>query len=128
MSPTLQSIWLAQAVDQDDSGRVTVSGIFDTLLVERGSDYTSGAFVFFAVRGVHGEAALRLVYVDLADDETILVERNLRVNGSPLETTDVSVRINHIPVPHMGTYAWEVFHGDERLGTTRVEAMERPDQ
>ena len=127
MSPTLQSIWLAQSVERDNSGRVTVSGIFDTLIADRGSDYTSGAVVFFAVRGIHGHAALRLVYVDLADDETMLVERNLRIDGSPLETTDVSVKINRIPVPHPGTYAWEVFYGDERLGTTRINAMDRQD-
>lgn len=125
MSPTLQSIWLAQSVEQDDRGRVTVSGMFDTMLVDEGMDYTSGAVIFFAVRGVHGRADLKLVYIDLADDETILLERDVRVEGTPLETTDVSVRINRIPAPHLGVFAWELFCGEERLGSTRVRAMDR---
>lgn len=75
----------------------------------------------FAVRGVHGEARLTLQYIDLSNDH-LLIERPVRVEGEPLDTTDMSVRVNRIPVPHPGVYAWDLYAGVELLGTCRVTA------
>ncbi|HUR55014.1 MAG TPA: hypothetical protein VMZ71_12855 [Gemmataceae bacterium] len=123
MIPTLQSLWLVDRVEFDETTRkVNLLGLFDQIAVTPGADFTTGASVFFALRGVHGEAQLTLFYVDLEDGEALL-ERPLRVEGSPLETTDFSVRVNRIPVPHAGSYAWELHCGSELLGTARVEAV-----
>jgi hypothetical protein len=122
MNPTLQSIWLVDSAEQDpNTGKVNLSGLFNHIDVPAGADYASGATVFFAIRGVHGHARLTLWYVDLSDNG-VLLERHIRVEGDPLDTTDVSVRVNRIPVPHSGEYAWELYAGDDQLGTARVTA------
>ena len=33
-----------------------------------------------------------------------------------------TIQVNRIPVPHSGSYAWEVVCGREQLGTARIEA------
>lgn len=122
MSPSLQAIWLMDAVDWDETtGKLTLSGCFDRIDIPEGAEYTEGAVVFFSVRNVRGQARLKLMCVDLRTDE-VLVDRDVIATGSPLETTDIAVRINRIPVPHPGVYAWEVYHGRTLLGTMRYEA------
>jgi hypothetical protein len=127
MTPTLQPILLADAAHQEpNTGRVTVAGIFDTVSVAPGTDFTAGAVVFFVVRGVHGRVKLSLTYVDLSDDR-VLVERPVYVEAdSPLETIDFTVRVNTIPVPHPGSFAWELYHESELLGSARIEAVHNP--
>ena len=127
MIPMLQALWLAESADLDPvTGRVTLTGLFDQVRAPAGADDVSGGVVYFSVRGVHGEARLTLRYVDLADNEP-LIERPVRVEGEPLDTTDVSVRVNRIPVPHPGGYVWELYAGGELLGTVRVTATAEED-
>jgi hypothetical protein len=101
---------------------VDLRGIFDAVRVEEGVEFASGAYVYFSVRGVHGQARLTLRYVDLRDDVRLLV-RPVRVEGTPLDTIDISVRVNAIPVPHSGAYVWELLCGPELLGSVRIEAF-----
>lgn len=120
MTPTLQSVWLVDSADRDPTtGKVNVLGMFDCIDVPAGSEYAAGATLFFAVRGVHGRADLDLLYVDLATDE-VLVERAVRVDGDPLDATDVTVRMSRIPTPHAGEFAWELQCDGEPLGSCRV--------
>jgi hypothetical protein len=91
MIPTLQSLWLVDSVIRnEEAGKIVLAGLFNQIEVAQGTDYTAGAWVFFSVRGVHGVADLNLIYVDLSDDETLL-EQPFRVEGGPLETTDVAI-------------------------------------
>ncbi len=123
MVPTLQSLWLVDAVELDsETGKVSLSGLFNRVDVPADADYAAGATIFFSLRGVHGEVRLTLLYVDLLDDAALL-ERPIRIEGQPLETTDVSVRVNQIPVPHPGSYAWELFYGAESLGSARIDVV-----
>ncbi len=123
MCPTLQPMFFAETVRQHPTtGRVTIADIFDTVVVRPGSDYTEGATIFFALRNVHGEARMTLACVDLAEDE-VLLERPVRVTAESLETTDVTVLVNRFPVPHEGTYAWELIYGDETIASARFEAV-----
>jgi hypothetical protein len=123
IKPSLQALWLADEVAPNhDTGKVTVSGIFNQIEVELGADFTSPASLFFALRDVHGRVELTLLYVDLSTNE-ILVERELSVDGNPLLTMDVSVSLPKIPVPHPGGYAWELHWENEMLGASRLEAF-----
>ena len=57
MVPILQALWLLDAVEFDeDTQRVNLRGLFDTLRVPSGTEFVPPMSVYFAVRGVHGEA------------------------------------------------------------------------
>ena len=63
---------------------------------------------------------MRLYFVDLTTLE-VLLERPVRVEADdPIEVTDLVIRINDMPVPHAGVYAWELHSNGEMLGTSRV--------
>lgn len=122
--PSLQALWLADEVSRDDeTGKITLAGIFDQIEIQSPAEaFSSSAFLFFAIGGVHGETELVLAYVDLSDN-SVLLERRLPVaSESPLATTAVCIPLPSIPVPHPGVYAWELYWNDERLGTSRVTA------
>ena len=123
MVTVLQALWLLDEVEFDeDTQRVTLRGIFNSIRVEDGAGAASGAAVFFAVRGVHDEVRLTLRYVDLRTNMT-LITRPVRVEGTPLDTIDFTVRVNEMPVPHAGVYVWELLCGEDVLGSVRVEAF-----
>ena len=121
VKPSLQALWLADEVNLNDDGKVTVGGMFDEITVRSGEDFTTRAYLFFSLRDIHGRVSLRLTYTNLNDND-VLLERTFNVTGEPLQTTDIKVLIDEIPVPHAGSYVWELFHGDDQLGSTRVEA------
>lgn len=123
MMPTLQNLWLVDTVEFDEeTQKLNLRGVADRIVIPSGADLAYSAAVFFCVGGVHGEARLTLHYVDLSSG-TVLFDRPLRVEGMPLETTDVTVRFKRIPVPHEGVYAWELYYGIEPLSTLRVEVQ-----
>lgn len=125
IAPSLGSILLADSVVQDErTGKLTISGIFDHIEIAPGSCHADGVCVFFSVGNVHGRERLRLQFVDLEDD-SVLLEREVIVEATPLETTDLTVRINSIPIPHLGTFAWELYHREERIGSARIRVTSR---
>src|SRR5437764_988093 len=107
VKPSIQSLWLADEITQDpEPGKVTVSNIFDRIDIKRpATNFTSTAYLFFCLRGLHGEAELKLAYVDLSDNEA-LFEQTVQVReDDPLQTADVRVRLPKMRVPHDGEYA-----------------------
>jgi hypothetical protein len=122
VNPTLQSLWLVEDVATDEStGKLTVVGLFNQIGLPSGAiEYNQPSAIFFSVTGVHGLADMKLCFVDLATLE-VLLERPVRVNATdPLEVTDLVVRVNNMPVPHDGVYAWELYCDDELLGSSRL--------
>ena len=118
-------MWLADDVVKDDrTGKVNVSGLFDTIHVAPPSnEFGRPAYLFFAISGAHAPVSLRLCYVDLADNR-VLIERPVQVSSSgPLEIIDVAVRLKKMPIPRPGLYAWELYAENELLGRSRVRAI-----
>jgi predicted RNase H-like HicB family nuclease len=76
MIPTLQSLWLVEAVEYDEgTGKVTLVGLFNRIDVSNDAGAVGGGSNFFSVRGVHGRVRLTLLYVDLSDDAALLDRR-----------------------------------------------------
>jgi hypothetical protein len=122
VNPTLQAIWLAEEVSlEDDTGKVTVSGIFNVIeLPQQVVSYDQPVTLFFALSGVHGRTDMQLCLVDLLTLEVVLT-RPVRVESDdPLEITDVSVRVNTMPPSHSGSYSWELHCEGEMLGSSRL--------
>jgi hypothetical protein len=123
VNPLLQAIYLAHEVSQDNTGKLTVTRIFDQIEVEPGQDFTRQSYLFFTVRGVRGRTSLKLYYVDLQDNE-VLLEKKLTLDGNdPLLGTTVCIPLPRLRVPHPGVYAWELFHESELLGSARVQVV-----
>ena len=116
---------MADDASQDSqTNKISVSGIFDQIEVEAGTDYTAPACLFFGLRSVHGSVTLTVLYRDL-DDNGVLLEREITVPGEPLVTATVCLPLSRIPVPRAGSYLWIVQYRDDPLGESRVEVKIR---
>lgn len=124
VTPFLQALWLADEISQDSAtGKVTVRGIFDQIEVDSpATHFTCVAYLFFAVRNVHRRVDLVLRYVDLSTNEVLLERPVALESDGPLATTDVSIHLPRIPVPHSGEFAWELYCGNDVIGVSRVIA------
>lgn len=122
VNPVLQCLWLAEDVYSDEeTGKLTVAGIFDVIALSVGANsYDQPVTLFFALSGVHGRTDMRLCLVDHSTLELIL-DRPVMVEGDdPLEVTDVSVRINTMPLARTGVYSWELHYQGEMLSSSRL--------
>jgi hypothetical protein len=124
VKPLLQALWLADDVDcNPKTGKVTLVGIFDQIEVTRpATHFASTAYLFCALRGIHGRTELVLCYVDLSSN-AVLLEWPVSLNETnPLATVDIAFRLPPVPVPHEGEYAWELYFEGEVIGSSRVTA------
>lgn len=122
--PLLQALWLVDDADRDpETGKVDVRGMFDLIEVKDPSrEFTATAYLFCALRGLHGPVKLNLRYTDL-EDESILIDRPLAItHDDPLITLDLKLLLRRIPVPHEGVYVWELIWENEVLGSSRLTA------
>ncbi len=123
LKPVIQSLWLADDATQDESGKVTIHGLFDLIEVEEPArEFTSGAYLFFALREIHGSTTITLRYTHVDSDRLVLERSQTIPADSPLETVDVAIPLPSIPVPEEGSYMWELFWGEDALGSLRCEA------
>jgi hypothetical protein len=126
--PFPQALWLVDdAVEDDVTGKITLKGICEILdILAPATEYTEGAALFFAMRNIHGELRVILDYRDLAQDQS-LVTATIRLQAdSPNETVSRSFRVNNIPVPHDGRYAWQLRWNDEVIAEAPITAYITP--
>jgi hypothetical protein len=98
-----------------------VSGIFNVIeLPQQTVSYDRPVALFFALSGVRGRLDMQLCLIDLSTLEVVLA-RPVRVESDdPLEITDISVRVNTMPLSHSGSYSWELHCDGEMLGSSRL--------
>jgi hypothetical protein len=124
--PSLQALLLADDVRyDDDTGKITVTGIFDRIRVQRPDTHFGGpAYLFVALKNIHGQAEIVIRFVDLADYGLLSQYTELVVpQDDRLATAVVALRLTRgLPVRHPGVYALELHCGNEMLGSIRVVA------
>ena len=120
--PVLQAIILADHVYEDmHTGKKVIAGTFcEMAAVSFPSKYNRGAFLFLSLTEFQGKLPITIEYVDLARNETLLEFGDiLAFANNPLETCELVVELPDIPLPHPGTYAFEVYLYEALLGSFR---------
>ena len=120
--PVLQAIILADHVYEDmHSGKKVIAGTFcEMAAVSFPSKYNRGAFLFLSLTEFQGKLPITIEYVDLVRNETLLEFGDIiAFANTPLETCELVVELPELPLPHPGTYAFEVFLYDVPLGSFR---------
>lgn len=126
MTPALQSIWFVEDVIADEStNKVTLTGLFNVIDIPTGAEsYDTPWILFFAVSGVRGRLQMRLVFVDLATLEVLLDRPVIVETDDPFEINDMWVRVNTLPTPRAGAYAWELHWNGNTVGSSRLTIRE----
>ena len=128
LKPILQALVLADHVHVDRGTlKSYVLGTFNELRSpEFPSTMDQSTFAYISLTDVRGEVAILLRYVDLADNKCLMEAKGVTITGrDPLATIEFVVPIPPFPMPHEGTYAFEVYANDEMIGAKRLQVIKR---
>jgi hypothetical protein len=124
ITPLLKTLWLADDIELDADGNVTIYRIFDEIVIEDPSRlYDKPAVLFCALRSMHGPISLTFQYTDMTDGSILIEEHRTVTRFSPLATLDVVMRVGRLPIPRSGPYLWEILCENEVLGDCRITAI-----
>lgn len=119
----LQALILADHIYQDaTTGKKVIAGTFNTLQpLTFPSMLPQVTYAFLSLTEVQGKLPLILRYVD-ARDLRVLMEAPFEVESNdPLQSIEVIVGIPPFPMPHPGTFTFELHSREgECLGSLRV--------
>lgn len=121
--PVLQALVLADHIYIDtQSGKKVIAGTFNHLTsTEFPTTFDKSKYAFVSLTEIHGEIEIVIRLIDLSSGETLMELRDLSVESDdPLETVEMVVEIGSIPMPHEGSFAFEVLAGDEPIGALRL--------
>lgn len=124
--PILQALVLADHVYVDAAtGKKIIAGTFSQLLAAsfpRMFGRTTWAYV--CLTEVRGTVPIALRYTDLQTNEVLLSTRALTIQSDdPLASRELMIEVPPFPMPHAGTYVFEVYAGDEAIGSLRILAV-----
>ena len=127
----LQALVLADHVYVDRlTGKKVIAGTFNRLWsVVFPAEYSSPTYAYICLTDIKKSALVRLRYVE-ADDNKILMELpGVEVTAkSPLDSVELIVEVPPLPMPHEGTYHFEVYADDKLLGSVRILVAKPPQE
>ena len=127
--PRLQALVLADHVYSDaQTGKKVIAGTYNTLWSRNFPGLLAQqSFAYVSLTDLRGRISLEIRYVDNTDLSVLIRSEPIVVESdSPLETLEIAIAIPPLPMPHAGTYSFELHANNERLGAVRVSANQLP--
>lgn len=125
--PILQALVLADHVYADAiTGKKIIAGVFHNLWAATfPTKFGRLTWAYVCLTEVQGSVPITLRYTDLRTNEVLLSTRPLTMQSSdPLQSCELLIQVPPFPMPHTGTYVFEVFAGDESIGSLRITVGE----
>ena len=126
-NPILQALVLADHVYTDAmSGKKIIAGVFHNLWAAAfPTRFSRWTWAYVCLTELKGSVPITLRYTDLQTNEVLLSTRTLTMQSSdPLQSCELLIQVPPFPMPHAGTYVFEVFAGDESIGSLRITVGE----
>ena len=130
VKPVLQALVLADHIYIDsNTGKKIIAGTFNQLNAhEFPTDFGAPLYVFLSMTDVHGSAKVELRFVDLSSEEIQMAMSDLVIQApNPLDTVELVVEVPSLPMPHPGVFSFEVWVGNDLIGSLRVSIIEIED-
>lgn len=127
-TPILQALVIADQIYIDArSGKKVIAGTFNQLWAPKfPASLGRTTFAYICMTEVQDSVSVELRYVDLKSNEVLFRNEPVSVNSEdPLTSTEMVVELPPLPMPHEGTYAFELYASDERLGALRITVGRR---
>lgn len=120
--PILQALILADHIYVEVTGKKIIAGVFNRLWSNKfPTQFARTTWAYLCLTDVLGSVPISLRYTDLRTNEVLLATRPLTAESSdPLASTEIIIEVPPFPMPHDGTYAFEVFAKDESIGSLRI--------
>jgi len=121
--PILQALVLADHVYIDaPTGKKVIAGAFNRLWARKfPAELGFTTWAYICLTEVQGTVPIALRYIDLQTNEVLLATKPLTIQSDdPLASRELIIEVPSFPMPHAGTYVFEVYAGDEAIGSLRI--------
>lgn len=120
--PTLQALVLADHIYVEQTGKKIIAGVFNRLWSDKfPTKLNRPTWAYVCLTDVQGSVPISLRYTDLRTNEVLLGTKPIIAKSTdPLASGELVVEVPPLPMPHEGTYAFEVFAEDESIGSLRI--------
>lgn len=128
IKPTLQALVLADRVYQDaTTGNKVIAGTFNALWAKTlPTLFGRETWAYISLTNLHGKTAVQLRYVDLSNNSVLMETNEIPVDSDDrLRTVELVLPIPPFPMPHVGVFAFEVYAGDDLIGSHRISVGQR---
>jgi len=125
IKPILQALLLADHVYTDDeTGKKIITGTYDCIYSTGfPGEFPRATCIYVCLNSIHGQVEIELRFVDWSTYETLMEYGPITINSSdPLASIDFTIPLPSIPLPHSGSYGFELYAGNELLGMVRLRA------
>ena len=114
------------------SGKKIIAGTFNRLWAKQFPKmFSRTTFAYICLTELQGTIDLTLRYVDLNESTTLMQLKLPPLSSeSPLDSIELAIEVPPFPMPHAGTYAFELYAGEELIGSIRIRVAQkeqRPD-
>ena len=121
--PVLQALVVADQIYTDAAtGKKIIAGVFNRLMAsDFPATFSTQTWAYISVTNIHGPVEFVVRYVDLNDGKMLMEASPIRATcDDPLRSIEITLPVPPFPMPHEGSYAFEVYAGEERLGALRI--------
>ena len=119
----VQALLLADHVYTDaETGKKVIAGVFSELWNrEFPNRFTRTACVYVLVTDIRGTAAFEIRYVDNTDLAVLATSPTLEISAQdPFVPVDFYIRLPPFPMPHPGSFSFELHADGEKIGEVRL--------
>lgn len=127
IKPVLQALILADQIYVDRrTGKNVIAGTFRRLWArDFPTKYRTTTWAFVSLTDIQGSAQIHLRYTNLRTNEVLLGTKPMTVTcDDPLQSVELFVEVPPFPMPHPGVYAFELYVGEELLGSLRISVAQ----
>lgn len=121
--PVLQALVLADHIYVDErTKKKVIAGTFSCLWAkEFPASLNRTTWAHICLTEVQGSVPVSLRYTDLKSNEVLLRTEGLTLQSdNPLMSHELAVEVPPFPMPHPGVYVFEVYVGEEAIGSLRL--------
>ncbi len=129
--PRLQALILADQIYADaQTGKKVIAGTFNRLWAASfPALFGRKTYAYVSLTDLRAKVSLVLRYVDNQDLSVLMESTPLEVEGSDaLATLELNIEIPPFPMPHPGSYSFELHANGENIGSVRMRVEQRPQE
>lgn len=123
LKPRLQALVLADQIYVDATTKKRViAGTFNALWAKSfPTTFGRSTWAYVSLTDIRGKVTLVLRFVDNSDLKVLMQAQPIIVEGNePHATLELGLSVPQFPMPHEGSYSFELHANDEKIGSVRL--------
>ena len=116
---SLQALLLVDHIYRDrGSGKFILAGVFQRVFApEFPTNFGRTVGIYLSILGLDGQAEIEIRFIDPEDGKVWMRRQGIPISSqTPGLPVELAVEVPHMPLPHAGTFLFQVWSGEMKLG------------